>query len=152
MEPNTESNLFDLQVDHEVTGYLGETARWAKFIAIIGFICCGLIAIFSFFIGSIYSSTIDRLGAGSGASTALSGGITVLYLAMAVVYFFPCLYLFRFAVKMQVALRSNDQPQLIQSFRNLKSCYKYMGILLIIVLGISVLAFILGIVAGAAFH
>jgi hypothetical protein len=52
---------------------------------------------------------------------------------------------------MQVALRSNDQSQLNQSFRNLKACYRFMGILMIICLCIWGLGIIFAII-GAAFR
>jgi hypothetical protein len=149
---STSSNLFDLQVDHETMSYLGETARWAKFFAIVGFIGIGLLVLFGVFAGSILSSTFfSRYGFGSGMGAGFGFLMAVIYIGVAVLYFFPCLYLFNFATKMQVALRSNDQVQLNTSFRNLKSCYKFMGILLIITLAFYGLAFIFMII-GAAFR
>ncbi len=148
MEPNTESSLFELQVDHQVTSYLGETARWAKFLAIIGFIFCGLIVLGALFAGSVLSGAFGRLGGMGGGLSVLIGGV---YAGLALLYFFPCLYLFNFASKMQVAIRSNDQVQLINSFRNLKSCYKFLGILMIVVLSFYALAIIVTML-GAAFR
>jgi hypothetical protein len=151
MEQNTESSLFTLQVDHQGTAFLGETARWAKFLGILGFISCALIVVFAVFVGSIMSY-FSRLGGGVGYMPPGVGiFVSVLYILIAVLYFFPCLYLFNFASKMQVAIRSNDQQQLNDSFRNLKSCFRFIGILTIISLGFCVLGVVLGII-GAAFH
>jgi hypothetical protein len=146
----TEKNLFDLQVDHETISYLGETARWAKFLAIIGFIGCGLAVIFGIFAGSIFGAmgTFGRYGLGGGGAI-LSVVIGIIYIAIALLYFFPCLYLFNFASRMQVALRNNDQVQLNSSLRNLKSCYKFLGILMIVVLAFYGLSLIGGIIGGA---
>lgn len=151
MEQNTESHLFELNLDEEAKGYLGETARWGKFFAILGYIMCGLFVILAFFMGALITNTYERMGVITTTSPLSTGLITGLYLGFAIVYFFPCMYLYRFSVKMQTALRNTDQPLLNLSLRNLKSCYKFIGILTIISLGLFVLLFILGIV-GSAFH
>lgn len=135
-------SLFELQVDAPVMDHLSETAKWAKFLSIIGFVFCGLFAIMGLFGGAVLSAS---LGATS------DGGITqatvmILYVVLALVYFFPCLFLFHFARKMKTALRANDQQMLTDSFKNLKICYKYMGILMIIIIAF----WVIGILAAIA--
>ena len=144
MEQNTDSSLFELQVDSTVQSYLGETARWAKFLAIMGFIGCGICALIGIFAGSVIGASMNAFGGRSG----MGGLVTAIYLAMAVLLFLPCLYTYNFGSRMQVAIRSNDQEQLTQSFRNLKSHYKYMGILTIVYLGLLVLLMVAGIFGG----
>jgi hypothetical protein len=157
MEQNNKDNLFELQVDHQATAYLGDAARWAKFLAIVGFILCGIILLVAIFAGSFFAGTFGRLGGESGvngmAGVGAAGGafITIVYIIIAALYFFPCLYLYNFASKMQTALRSNDQEQLNNSFRNLKACYRFLGILMIIYLGFLALAIIFG-ALGSAFR
>jgi len=144
MEPYNQSasvpneNLFELQVDQQSIGYLSETARWAKFLSIVGFVVCGLMVIFSLFFSSIMS-TISKMGNGNdsfGASTMAIGNyaFSIVYIIIALLYFFPCLYLFNFSSKMQTALRNNDQLNLNAALGNLKSCFKFVGILTIVVL------------------
>ena len=152
MEQNTESHLFDLQVDHNVSAYLGETARWAKFMAILGFIFCALFVLIALFAGTFIAASLGRMGGGAAGTGYLGGMVSFIYIAFGLLYFFPCLYLYNFASKMQVALRNNDQNQLTQSFRNLKSCYRFVGILMIICLSLWALALILGGIIGAAFR
>lgn len=68
----------------------------------------------------------------------------------AAVYFFPCLYLFRFSTKRQTALANNEQAILSKSFGVLKSFYKFIGILTIV--GLSLFAFeIIFVILAAAF-
>ena len=152
METNTGTGLFELQVDHESTIYLKEAARWAKFLAIIGFICIGLFVLMALFAGSIFTSMYSS-SMGVGATGGAFGGaaISIVYILVALLYFFPCLYTFNFAKKMQVALASNDQAQLNQSFRNLKACYRFLGILMVIGLCFWGLGLIF-VVIGAAFR
>ncbi|HET9746302.1 MAG TPA: DUF5362 family protein [Chitinophagaceae bacterium] len=150
MEQNTP--LFEFGIDDMTRMHLAETAKWAKFLSIIGFIMCGLIVILSFFIGSIFSTSLNRYN-DYNENTGFAGlGIvmTVLYLAIGVLYFFPCLFLFRFANQMATALNTNEQLTLNRSFQNLKRMFRYMGILTIVVISLYVLVFIFGII-GAAF-
>lgn len=149
MEQNTPTtNLFDLHVDVQSSAYLAETSKWAKFLAILGFIFCGLIILVAIFAGSILSSMVSRYG---GDTMPGFGGafISIIYILVALLYFFPCLYLFRFATKMQVALKNNDQEILVGSFKNLKSCFRFVGILTIVVLSLYVL-FLIFVIIGLA--
>jgi hypothetical protein len=149
MDTTTES-LFELHVDHNGSAYLKETARWAKFMAILGFVFCILYVLAALFAGSLIArlSSLGGTGMGASAGAGLIGGgiLSVIYILGALLYFFPCLYTYNFAAKMQTALRNNDQEQLNLSFRNLKSCYRFMGILMIIALGFG----ILGVIGGLA--
>ena len=119
---NSDQNLFELQIDQQSISYLGETAKWAKFLSIVGFVMCGLMVIFALFAGTIIVNTISKLNPDQGlAATGMGGFFSIIYLVIALIYFFPCLYLFNYASKMQVALRNNDQINLNKSFGHLKS-------------------------------
>jgi preprotein translocase subunit SecG len=140
-------NLFELQLDQPSAAYLGEAAKWAKFLAIIGFIFCGLMILAALFAGSIMGAMMSSMGGGS-ASMFGSGFITVVYLCFTAIYVFPCRYLFMFASQMQDALRSNEQNKLQTSFTNLKACFRFMGILFIVIMCFYVLAIIIVMIAG----
>jgi Family of unknown function (DUF5362) len=148
MEENVNSNLFELQIDHQSSAYLSETAKWTKFLSILGFIFCGLIVIIAIFFGSYISSTFSKYET-AGARSAGSVVIFV-YVLIALIYFFPCLYLFNFSNKMQIGLKNNDQEQLNLSFKNLRSCFKFLGILTIVILGFYLLVLIFALFAGIA--
>lgn len=130
-----DQNLFELQIDQQSISYLGETARWAKFLSIVGFVLCGLMVIFALFAGSILA-TFSKFGNTDAFSSTMGMGvfISLLYIVIALLYFFPCLFLFNFSAKMQMALRNNDQTNLNVAFGNLKSCFKFVGILTIVFL------------------
>ena len=146
MEQNVESNLFELQVDHVASGYLKETARWAKFLGILGFVFCGLMLLIGIFAGSFMATAFS-----AGRSSVLGGTFyTIVYVALALLYFFPCLYTYNFGSRMQTALRSNDQDSLNNALKNLKSCYRFVGILAIVSIGLWVLLVIIAVIGGAA--
>jgi hypothetical protein len=155
MEQNQDSSLFGMSIDQAGRAHLSEAARWAKFLSIIGFIVCGLVVLIGVFFGSFFSTLMgqyERSGQYNEFPTASSGlgaTVAVLYIIIALIYFFPCLFLFRFATKMKTALASNDQETLNISFQNLKATFRFIGILTLIMLVFWALAFIIGLLGAA---
>jgi hypothetical protein len=125
--------------------YLGEARRWAKFISIIGFIGVGMLALSGFFVGFI----MDAASSFSHQPMPFPTGMfTTFYIIMAIIYFFPVYYLFKFSEDLKAALEMGQEEQLTSAFRWLKSHYKYMGILFIIFVALGVLGFFASILAG----
>ena len=63
-------------------------------------------------------------------------GVGLIYIAIAVVYYFPINYLHRFSKEMKLGVIGNDQQSVASGFENLKSLFKFMGIFTIITLSI----------------
>jgi len=133
MEEN-QSSLFGLGIDPTIKIHLSEAARWARFLAIVGFVLCALVVVMGFFAGSVFSIFASKYADAGGYTSGLGAVMSVVYVIFALVYFFPCLFLFRFSSHMKKALASNDQNILTTSFQNLKIMFRYVGILTIIVL------------------
>jgi Family of unknown function (DUF5362) len=144
MEHTNDVSLFDLKVDQQAAGYLSETAKWARFLSILGFIFCGLIFICSFFIGTLIATAMTNFYGSPGLFG--SSFFTVFYLGIGLLIFFPTLYLFNFSRKMKNAVRANDQLALDNSLKNLKSFFKFNGIVAIITISLYTLAIIFAIV------
>lgn len=140
-------NLFELSIDGASSGFLNETSRWAKFLAILGFVGVGFMILFSLVIIGLGNSNPMMEASFKTAGYGNPAVVGIIYLVMAVVSIFPYLYLFQFATKMKTALRSSEQDVLNSAFSSLKSCFKFVGVFTIILLGFFVLAFIIGIVA-----
>ncbi len=143
---NAESPLFGLTIDPVIKSHLAETARWSKFLSIIGFICCALMVLGGIVLVSSFGALQRTYGMNeTGVSlSALGPGIAVLYICIAILYFFPCLFLLRFSNKMKSALTTENQAELAISFQNLKILFRYVGILTIIVLSLYILFFLFG--------
>jgi hypothetical protein len=77
-------------------------------------------------------------------------GVIIGSVIMLAVAFFPLLFLLRFANGMRSAINGNDQQRLNTSFQNLKIYFRYLGILVLIVLVIYAIVFTLTIVGIAA--
>ena len=143
MEQNQNLLDADLQIDSVAHGYLAETAKWANFLSIVGFVVSGLMAIAAIFIGTLLN---ERSGYGYGAYAQIGAGfITAIYLIIAAIGFFASYYLNKFAVRMKAALTANDQNAMNDSFANLKSLFKLWGILTIIYLAFIVLGILVSI-------
>lgn len=138
-----------LQVDDVSEQYLKEIAKWGKFLSVVGFVISGLIALLSIFAGTIFSSFSGSSALGAAASTSISIILTVVYIVLAVLYFFPCLFLFKFSNKAKLALEIEDQFTLNEAFASLKSCFKFVGVSTIVILALYALTFVGGAVMGA---
>lgn len=147
---NTSFENFEMQLNETAKGFLRETAKWAYFLSIIGYIGLGLIVLLAIFAGTIFSS-LGNMG-GMGTMNAMGGGtfITVFYLVFAVIYFFPIYYLNKFASNMKAAFRDNNTELLTSSLGYLKSHYKFIGIFTLIIVSLYALIFVFAIIAGAA--
>jgi hypothetical protein len=129
----------DLLVNDTTQVNLTSAAKWGKFLSIVGFIGCVLMLL-----AGIYMATImPSLGVYAYASeSARIAGI--VYIITSVILFFPCLYLNKFSNKIREAIRSTSQESLDTAFINLKSMFKFYGIVTIIFLLIFALAFLAG--------
>jgi len=141
----------DLQVTPQAQSYLTESAKWGKFLAIMGFIFCGLMIILPFTIPFIFAQMPTSASLPLGFNTGMRTGLTAVYLLFAVLFFFPCLYLYKFSIKMQVATRSVNQENFDESLINLKSVFKFYGIFTIVILSFYALVLIVSII-GAITH
>ncbi|MFK8045804.1 MAG: hypothetical protein AB8B72_09925 [Crocinitomicaceae bacterium] len=133
--------------DSEIKSYLLETAKWSKFLSILGFIGIGFMVIGALFAGVALGSQVGMRSSGMPFPPAL---LSLVYLLMALLYFFPIYYLYNFAVKMKGGLLSGDNSVLRESFKNLKSHYKFIGIFTIVILSLYVLGILVFIFAAAS--
>lgn len=150
MEEIQPSSLFSLSIDPVTKVHLSETARWARFLAIVGLVSVVLLVVggvfYSIWITSLMQSMQDTYGSSFPSRNYSNGmviGSAAMFIIAAVVAFFPMLYLLRFANQMRTALNGNDQQNLNTSFQNLKIYFRYLGIITIIALGLWILWFVL---------
>lgn len=137
-----EKSLFDLSVDSIGKAHLLDTAKWARFLAIVGFIGLGLLILFSI-ISLITAPVKDDFNTSTAYDTGVVAGTIIGFLLIAALYFFPCLFLLRFANKMKTAIEANDITALNEAFKNLKVTFRYLGVLTIIF----IVLFFLGLVS-----
>jgi hypothetical protein len=141
---NSVQTYQNLQLDDESIAYLNETRKWSMFLSILGFVFIGLLLVVGLVVISIGSSFSSGMGA------AYGGIMFIVYLIFGIIYFFPIYYLFMFSKNMKLAITDKDSMSLTVAHRYLKSHYKFMGILAIVVISLY-LIIILGALATGGF-
>lgn len=126
--------------------HLYQAAKWAGFLSLVGLISLGLSALmfvtFIFSFGTIAAfSDIPELG---GAS--IVGGIVGLIFIC--LYALPIWWLYNFSSNIKQAIATGDSYRIEVGLNFLRKHYKFIGILMAIVLAFYALTFILGIVGG----
>lgn len=138
----------NFELSEEAQGFLKETAKWAYFLSIIGFVGVGFMVLLAFFMGTIFSVLSSSFGTGMNPMMGFGAGFTILYLLIAVLYFFPIYYLFQFSSKLKKAFKFNDNEEITASFEFLKSHYKFMGILALIFVCFYGFVILMGLIVG----
>jgi heme/copper-type cytochrome/quinol oxidase subunit 2 len=119
------------------------------FLAILGFIGLGLMLILGLLAGSFMSAFSSKMSGMEGMEGARAVGgfasvlVFIFLLIFAVIYFFPLLYLFRFSRHTANAVANLDANEMRLGLKNLKSYWKYIGILIIVVICLYLLVFII---------
>ncbi len=144
--PTTESLLV---IDESNKAFLIESSKWGKFLAIVGYVFMGLLALMGLFfmIGmSVMKSLTDI--------PFNPGFFGIIYIIMAIIYYFPVTYLYNFSNKIKQGIMNLNQQAMTDGFGNLKSMFKFMGILTIVMLSIYALVLVIAvpiaIIAAAA--
>jgi hypothetical protein len=133
MEEITTTEETKMYLTENSKSFLKETAQWAYFLSIMGFIGIALLVLLALFMGTLFTK-LGSLGGSAAAMGVLGGGfITAIYLIIAVIYFFPVYYLYQFASKAKVAFATDNNKQLNTSFEYLKSHYKFIGIFTLVI-------------------
>jgi hypothetical protein len=132
-----------IEIEQETLKHLNTTRKWAMFLAIIGFIILGLIVIIGLIAGT-FLTAFNSGGKDLGIPESL---MFVPILLLAVIYFFPVLFLFRFSKHTSHAVQTLDKLELHKAIKNLKLCFVYIGVLIIIILSLYIVVLI---VAGSS--
>jgi hypothetical protein len=136
------------QLTEQAYLFLSEIKKWTKFLSIIGFIFIGIFVLFALFLGAFLGGLSDITGSSMSFPSVL---VTIIYLLIAVLYFFPVWFLFKFSTNLGKSLKSGNESELTDAFSYLKLHYKFIGILTIIFLSIYLLFIIFGVlIAGIA--
>jgi len=129
---NLEQKSVALEVTEDAKIYLKNTTPWSKFMAILQFIAVGFMLLAALII----------IAAGSTMSAYLPISISFIgwvYLALAIVIFIPARYLYRFSQKAANAVVTNNTLELEEAFKNMKSYWKFTGIMTIVVIVVSLI-------------
>lgn len=139
-----------LVVTEEMRSYFYDMAKWAGFIAIVGFVFAGISIIGAFTVGASIHRNPDLATIPGPLGTVGPIAFTILFLIMAFALFYPSLLLFKYSAKAKQGVLYHDQVSLVDAIAKLKSLFQFWGILTIIYVAIQLLFFITSITAGLA--
>lgn len=140
-KPDTETGKDNqLTINAEAKSYLLTTSKWSKFIAIVGFAMIAIMvlgSIAAFFISPVLGEFQDFQSFQYMPMPFYFIGI--FYFIMAVIYFFPCNFLYRFSMKTKKAMQNNDLSTLNEGLRNMKNLSTFIGVVTVISLALMLL-------------
>ncbi|MFT4022365.1 MAG: hypothetical protein QM664_01125 [Flavihumibacter sp.] len=124
----------------------GKTARWARFLAVVGGLFSLLLLLAAFLLKRMLHRNANLAAIDPGLPAAARISVWVLPV-VAVALFLPSFFLFRFALAAQKASAHRDQPSLEKSFRRLYYFFLYFGVILVVTLTVYAILFV---AAGSA--
>lgn len=120
-------------------------AKWLKFLSVLGVI--GVVLMFFAAIVLVICGIVGATFLEYSAVTSICFG--VLYLIIALLYFYPLKKAFGFVRKIRLSFSQNDNLNAEEAFLDLRQGIKFMGILTIALLVLYVLIAIVAIIAAA---
>lgn len=145
MENEKQTENFENQLTSAAVGFLQESAKWSKFMAIVGFVGIGLMVLVSLFMAIGFSS----MGTANMPELPFSMSVfSIIYVLFAAIYFFPVYYLYQYATKTSAALHSKNKQLLTDGLENLKSHHKFLGIFTLILVSLYGFIFVFAILGG----
>lgn len=143
----------EMKLNESAIAFLRESAKWSMFLAIIGFIGIAFMVIAGIFMGTIMSA-VPAMGGGMNSSpfAMMPGLMAAFYIVIALLYFFPIYYLYKYAQDTKVALQSANSDLLATALGYLKSHHKFLGIMMIIIISLYILIALIAVVAFASMH
>ncbi len=133
-----EHHEFQLFITEEARAGLKTAASWSYFLAILGFVGIGFMALAGIAMIVMSGFMSDMMQQADSPFPFPFWMFSFFYLVLAGLYFFPVLYLFKFANLMKAALRDTDNRNLTESIINLGRHYKFLGIMVIVLIGLYV--------------
>ncbi|MBV2225421.1 MAG: hypothetical protein KUL85_01070 [Sphingobacterium mizutaii] len=138
-QQNNPYQNYDLKIGPVAIEYLRETAKWTKFLSILGMIGMAIYLVVAFFMFLYF------IGNSSTSREQVNAFAMIPFLLMMIImialYFAPILWLYKFSKNLQEAINLRNSDHLTTAFNFLKKHYKFIGILAIIMVGLYLLSF-----------
>ncbi len=128
--------------------YLKAASPWIKFMGIISFIGAGLMILSGIGMLALLPVLQNEFINSSFLARSFSSLLGVVYLVIGIIYIFPAKYLYGFASKINLFLKTKDERAMELALANNTSFWKFNGILVIVSLAFVPLMFIFSIVAA----
>jgi hypothetical protein len=122
---NTQEPLIDLDVDYDTKNILTETARWTKFISIVGIIGVGLLLLCLLFAGTMITTLTSKMMPGFEGYTGIL--ISAVIIVVAILGLMVSL-LYRFSTLIKKGIEMQDQDAFNRGLSSLKTYFIISGV------------------------
>lgn len=131
------SDANSLEISNKIKLDLLSASKWCKFLAIVGFIGVGFMILGS--LGMFY------------ASAAFNGSTQIMvmafiYLVLGLIFIFPTMNLLRYANHTTKCFGNGSQQDLELAVSNLSGFFKFMGVYIIVMIGVYLLAILAAVI------
>lgn len=137
MEPTNESTPSPAtpELPHYLIPTLDSLRKYTYFIGIVTWVGAGLLIIMGLFTAFFMNSLGSGLQEEVGFIGQLGGAsIGLFYILIALLYYFPGKYLVETSKQIKQALRSQSPEEVYQTFQPLQRFFKFVGVIIMIVL------------------
>ena len=118
-------------VNRNTVEMLARTRPWVLFLAILGFICCGLMVLSAF---SMMVLGSQMTGAGAAAGSAMMMPLCVFYIVLAAIYLLPTIKMMKYSSAINTLKYSPTVEALDNALDRQRSFWKTMGIFMIVMI------------------
>ena len=125
MVENSQEPLIDLTVDHDAANSLNETARWTKFISIVGIIGVALLLLCLLFAGTMITTLTSKMMPGFESYTGIV--ISIVIVVVAILGLMVTL-LYRFSTNIKKGIETQDQELFNKGLSSLKTYFIISGV------------------------
>lgn len=129
-----------LIITEEIRSYIYDVAKWANFLAVVGFVIAAFMLLAALTIGTAMNTNPQVAAMMGTLGNVGSTAITVVFIAYGLAIFYPSLLLSKYARKTKIGVLYGEQESLNESFSALKSLFKYWGVIVIILIGLNLLS------------
>jgi hypothetical protein len=140
---NKEEYMMDFSTNHAVQTcgrvlndtalfYLKSVSPWLRFLGIINYIVCGLMAA-----GGLIVLIAEPLLANLGMGGEMGFLIGISYLLSSLAMFFPAHFMYSFGSRIRDYFLSGAEEEIAFAFKYNKSYWKYCGVITIIILALT---------------
>ncbi len=137
---NPLDNMSDSQsftLSPQTIDYIESGSKWAKFLAILGFIGSGFIVLLM--IGVMFATGLSSNSPFGDSAMFPMGIIVIFYGLIGGFNFLFALYLYRFADKLSGAVNNQSNELFEEGFMHYKRLFKMLGIMTIVLIGVNLL-------------
>jgi len=133
----------EIAVSEQMLESLRATKPWVMFLSILGFIACALMLL-----GAL--ALFAGVSMMKGPMAAFGPVMGVVYLLFVLLYIFPCYFLYKYASAIG-RIPAVGGAAMEEALSRQKSFWRYMGILMAVILALELIFIVFGVFLGALF-